>query len=284
MRLETFTRLWPLMRQASRVHLQGWGEPLLNPAFFEMAALARRAGCNVSTTSCGLLIDEQVARRIVDSGIDIVAFSLTGTDAASNASRRGVGFERVREAISTLQAVRRKRVGVHLEIHIAYLMLASGMQAVRALPELMKHLGVHAAVISTLDYLPDSDLAPEAFAPDDTEKRARAATLLEKTAAEARELGLEFDYALPDAGAPGTHCHENISRSLFVSADGFVSPCAYVNLPVDIVDPNRRVFGNVCRQDPLSIWQSEALGRFRDRLAAGNPDRPCRLCPKRFMD
>jgi len=31
MDMETFGRLWPLMRRSGRVHLQGWGEPLLNP-------------------------------------------------------------------------------------------------------------------------------------------------------------------------------------------------------------------------------------------------------------
>ena len=131
MDMEAFGRLWPLMRRAGRVHLQGWGEPLLNPVFFDMAALARNAGCQVSTTTCGLRMDPELALRIVESGIDIVAFSLAGTDTASNASRLGVDFDRVCEAVSTLQAVRRERMGVHLEIHFAYLMLASTMEAVR---------------------------------------------------------------------------------------------------------------------------------------------------------
>lgn len=29
MQAETFARLWPLLRQSRRAHLQGWGEPLL---------------------------------------------------------------------------------------------------------------------------------------------------------------------------------------------------------------------------------------------------------------
>ena len=62
---DTFVPLWPLMRRASRVHLQGWGEPLLNPLFFDMVALARKAGCDVSTTTSGLLMTPELARRIV---------------------------------------------------------------------------------------------------------------------------------------------------------------------------------------------------------------------------
>jgi MoaA/NifB/PqqE/SkfB family radical SAM enzyme len=283
MEQDTYRRLWPVMRRSGRVHLQGWGEPLLHPGFFDMAALARKAGCQVSTTTCGLRMDRSIALRIVESGIDIVAFSLAGTDAASNASRHGVDFGRICEAVSTLQAVRRERMGVHLEIHIAYLMLASRLEAVAGLPALMQRLGVHAAVISTLDYLPAPELQPEAFAPSETDKLAKAAAILSETAAEARRLDLGFHYELPSPAASGTACRENVGRSLFISADGSVSPCVYVNVPMAVPDPRRRVFGNVRETNPLHIWDSVDFRRFREHLACGQPDLPCRSCPKRFM-
>jgi MoaA/NifB/PqqE/SkfB family radical SAM enzyme len=284
MDMNTYGRLWPLMRCSGRVHLQGWGEPLLNPVFFEMTALARKAGCRVSTTTCGLRMDPELALRVVESGIDIVAFSLAGTDTASNAVRHGVDFDRVSEAITTLQSVRRERMGVHLEIHFAYLMLASTMEAVHGLPALMQRLGVHAAVVSTLDYIAESGLEAEAFTPWETDKLERAAAILAETAAEARRLSLGFHYELPSPSACGTSCRENIGRSLYVSADGGVSPCVYLNVPADIRDPRQRVFGNVREQEPLEIWESADFRRFRERLAAGNPDLPCQTCPKRFME
>jgi radical SAM protein with 4Fe4S-binding SPASM domain len=174
-------------------------------------------------------------------------------------------------------------MGVHLEIHIAYLLLASNLEAVRGLPGLMKKLGVHAAVISTLDYLPGQQLAGEAFAPDGTEKLARAAVVLEEAAIRAREWDLGFHYRLPDVVSSGTSCRENIQRSLFVSADGSVSPCVYVNVPMTCQDPNRRIFGNVRSQAPMEIWDSESFRSFRDSLARGNPAPPCRSCPKRVL-
>jgi MoaA/NifB/PqqE/SkfB family radical SAM enzyme len=282
MDMETFTLLWPLMRRAGRVHLQGWGEPLLNPAFFAMAALARKAGCAVSTTTCGLTINEEQAIKLVEAGLDIVAFSLAGTDAASNASRHGVDFDRVCEAVSSLETVRRARRAVHIKIHFAYLMLTSTMEAVRGLPGLMHRLSVDAAVVSTLDYIPSPDLEPEGFAPHEAEKLARAAALLRETEAEARRLGVGLYWALPTQDAPGTSCKEKIDRSLYVGADGSVSPCVFVNLPAAGLDPGRRVFGNVRDQDPLGIWESVEFRRFRERLAGGDADLPCMRCPKRF--
>jgi MoaA/NifB/PqqE/SkfB family radical SAM enzyme len=223
-----------------------------------------------------------VAGKIVDAGLDIVAFSLAGTDSASNASRHGVDFNRVCEAVSLLQTVRRARAAVHLEIHFAYLMLASTMDAVCGLPALMHRLGVHAAVVSTLDYIPSPELEPEGFGHHESEKLTRAAALLGETEIEARRLGVGFHWALPRPEAPGTSCREKIDRSLYVGADGSVSPCVYVNLPAAGVDPRRRVFGNVRERDPLEIWEGAECRRFRDRLAGGDPDFPCMTCPKRF--
>jgi MoaA/NifB/PqqE/SkfB family radical SAM enzyme len=283
MDMGTFERLWPLMRKASRAHLQGWGEPLLHPGFFEMAALARKAGCAVSTTTCGLRMDGEIARKLVDSGLDIVAFSLAGTDTASNAARHGVDFERVCEAIGRLQDVRRAAMAVHLEIHFAYLMLASDMEAVLRLPGLAHRLGVHAAVVSTLDYIAEPGFEVEAFMPHEAEKLARAAAVLAEAELEAKRLGVAFHWSLPRPGASGTGCRENIARSLYVAADGSVAPCVYVNVPVDRPDPKRRVFGNVNATDPLEIWESAAFRRFRGGMASGDADLPCRTCPKRFM-
>ena len=282
MDMATFRRIGPLMRRSSRVHLQGWGEPLLNPAFFDMALAARRAGCQVSTTTCGVPMDPELARRIVASGIDVVAFSLAGTDAASNVSRRGVDFDRVCEAVITLQVARRGRRGAYPRIHLAYLMLASGMDAVAGLPALMQRLGVDAAIISTLDFVTEPALLPEAFTPDEPAKLARAADLLASVETEARRRGLELHWELPRPTASGTSCRESIGRSLFISADGWVSPCVSVNVPTGDRDPMRRVFGNVRDVDPTVIWESAGFRHFRERLDAGDPDLPCRSCPKRL--
>lgn len=282
MRPETLARLWPLLLQTSRVHLQGWGEPLLHPRFLDFAAFARRADCQVSTTTCGLVMHEKLALGLVASGIDIIAFSLTGaTEESNNAARAGVDFAQVRESIRLLDAVRRKKMAVHMEIHLAYLMLASKAREVLLLPELMRDLGAHAAVVSTLDYIVDSEWEGEAFAPDETDKIAEARTLLDTAAAEARKLGRAVYYALPVQKARAT-CLEDPFHSAYADADGLLSPCIYTNLPTTAADPMRRVLGGCRERDPLDIWKSAEAEAFRAALASGAPGEPCKSCPKRF--
>lgn len=294
MEASTFARLWPLMRQCTRVHLQGWGEPFLHPRFMDFAALARRAGCRVSTTTCGLVMHEALAEQLVNSGIDVIAFSLAGTSQATNACRRGVDFERVCEAIRLLQRVRKQKMGVHLEIHLAYLMLASSIEAASALPALMDALDVHAAVVSTLDYISTPELAAEALSPKNLARLAQARAVLETVRDAATAAGRNLHYALPSAtpappsagqnkhGTATVDCRENIARTLYVDAEGALSPCIYLNLPTTDTNPLRRVFGSAQRENPLEIWHGEPFQKFRKALADQNPDPACLQCVKRL--
>jgi len=281
MQPETFAALYPIMKKTTRVHLQGWGEPFLNPWFMDFVELARRAECAVSTTTCGLRMDEALAERLVNSGVDIIAFSLVGTDEESNAARAGVPFSRVEEAVRMLQAARKKHSAVHLEIHLAYLMLASNVEAVRGLPKLMEDWGVHAVVVSTMDYIPSPEMEHEAFAPHEREKIEAARVVLEEVGAAVRASGRDFYASLP-ASEPAPCCRERAHRTLYADASGEISPCVYLNVPMEAEQPRRTVFGQVNETDPIAIWDIPEYQAFRKAVETADPPAACVSCAKRF--
>ena len=281
MQPETFAALFPIMKKTARVHLQGWGEPFLNPWFMDFVELARRAECSVSTTTCGLRMDEELAERIVQSGVDIVAFSLVGTDEESNAARAGVPFSKVEEAVRLLQAARKKHNAVHLEIHLAYLMLASNVEAVRGLSALMEEWGVHAVVVSTMDYIPSPEMEHEAFAPHEREKIEAARVVLEEVGAKVRASGRDFYASLP-APEPAPCCRERAHRTLYADASGEISPCVYLNVPMDAEQPRRTVFGQVNDTDVTAIWDIPEYQSFRKAVETADPPAACVFCAKRF--
>lgn len=278
---QVFANLWPLLRRATRAHLQGWGEPLLHRRFFDFQALAARAGCQTSTTSCGMIMDEALAEKLTASGMDIMAFSLVGCDAESNAARAGVPFERTCRSIKMLRrAIGQSRNKQPLKIHIAYLMLADRMEAAAHLPELMDNLDVEMAVVSTLDYLAVPEHAALAVRPADTEKIAKAREILTLAAAKAEKSGRIIHFALPGQKQAEAGCRENIGRSLYIAANGDISPCVYLNVPGSYPREKRRIFGNILRDDPIAAWKSSAYAAFRTSLLSGRPDPICENCPK----
>lgn len=283
MKAETFAAIWPLMLRSERVHLQGWGEPLLHPRFLDFVRLARKAGCAVSSTSCGLRMDAALADSIVRSGMDILAFSLAGTDEESNAIRCHVPFERVLHAFEVMREAIRMHGGRGPRLHIAYLLLADRMEAVLALPAIMRSLDIPSCVISTLDMPVLPEHARLAFAPHEGEKIERARRLLKRIAAEAERDGRSIRYGLPQPRAQHG-CREDVHESVYVDADGAVSPCIYVNVPDGT--PHRQknpyVFGNVSEENAVSIWEQPAFADFRADVRNDMPPPPCEHCPKRF--
>lgn len=275
---ETMASLWPVLCQSKRAHLQGWGEPLLHPCFFDFAEFAVRAGCQISTTSCGLGMTEKKANAIIQSGMDMIAFSLAGTDAKSNNARSGVDFDVVRKAIDLLQEAK-FQAGQGPQIHFAYLLLADRMEAALKLPDLLEQWNVDVAIISTLDFIAAEEQKPLAILPDETEKIVIARQILEEIKEKATRKGKLIYYSLPTnniEAMPGG-CREQIATCLYVSAAGDLSPCVYLNVP----EQENLIFGNVNKENALQIWQKPGYKQFRQNLCSGNIPEACSQCPKK---
>ena len=288
MRDQVFAALTPLMQLSQRVHLQGWGEPFAHPRFTDYVSLARRAGCNVSTTTCGLVMNEDLARRIVRSGMDIVAFSLVGTDEQSNSARKNVPLAGVHNAVRLLQKARQELRSALPHLHFSYLLLADRLEALFSLPKLMDSWDIAECVVSTLD-MPVLPAHWEwAYRPDEHGKIARARDVLEKVSAKAAAMGRSLRFCLP--GQKTGICREDVDKSCYIDAEGNLSPCIYLNVPFredmfaqkTLLSQKRLVYGNILDTDPVQIWNMLVYQDFRADLAHGVTPHTCLTCPKRF--
>jgi AdoMet-dependent heme synthase len=81
------------------------GEPLYREDIFEIAACARDAGLKTALATNGTLIDDSIALRIRDSGIQRVSISIDGSTAESHDGFRGIpgSFERALRGIRHLR-------------------------------------------------------------------------------------------------------------------------------------------------------------------------------------
>ncbi len=285
---ELLEALAPYFSTARMVHLQGWGEPLLHPAFFEMAGIARKAGCRVSTATNGMLVDRDTASRLVACGIDDMAFSLAGIGARNDEVRRGTSFESVLQAIGRIQSAKRELCSGTPAVNVAYMLLTSDLPSLAQMVPALQGRGIETVIVSTLDFVPSRGLAGERIAPGTREEYLEWKSRFDRVAEAGSRAGLTVRYRLAEPGEKRTSCTENIENALVVAADGMVAPCVFMNIPATgttCLEGNmettceRRSFGSLAEYRLSTIWRSGEYVRFRRSLRKTPPPH-CLGCPK----
>jgi len=275
-----FDRLAPAFARSGLVFLQGWGEPLLHPQFFDLLAAARARARWVGTTSNGMLIDAGMAESLVRAGLDWLGLSLAGGEKTNDRFRQGTSLGQVLRAVEQVEAAKRRLGRDRPYVNIAYLLLRSGREELDGLPALLRGRGINQVVVSTLDYLPAPDWQAETWDWQKEEDRKDLTACLAGLAARGRQAGLDIQYRVFDPR--GRECPEQIQTSLFVSAAGAVSSCVFTNIPIAVAPgqlPCRpKTFGNVMETTLDALWRSADYSQFRRSFADGNPPDYCRNC------
>jgi MoaA/NifB/PqqE/SkfB family radical SAM enzyme len=160
---------------------------------------------------------------------------------------------------------------------------------------LAEKLGADGIVATNLDYVGNSAMDElRAFscgeAPGSPINDINEAEIL------AERLGVNF-VAFPVEKSPAGLCSEDPLNNLYVSEDGEVSPCVYLNLSMGEIPRifcgartviPRLGFGNVNERGLMEIWNGEGYASFRGQVrnikrggAAALPE-PCRTCYKAY--
>lgn len=111
---EAFNFIDDLATLGSPILVLSGGEPLYRPDIFEIAGYARSKGLKVALATNGTLVDEAIARRIVDAGVQRVSISFDGADAKTHDEFRKLpgSFDRAIEGFKHL-----KKLGMSMQIN-----------------------------------------------------------------------------------------------------------------------------------------------------------------------
>jgi MoaA/NifB/PqqE/SkfB family radical SAM enzyme len=174
--LEQLEALAPWLEAAQFVNLNIVGEPLLYPHFDEAVRLAGRGGAEVAFNTNGLLLDERRSRFLVEYGLRSVVISFDGREL--NQRVRGVGWEKLRDRLITLDRVKREMGADEPLIGLAYTLMKSNLRELpQLLEEVLPHADVHAVHVQPLlvfwETLRDENIY-EAQAVDEVVAEARA--------------------------------------------------------------------------------------------------------------
>lgn len=291
--LERFGELLDQMPGLDALHLQGLGEPMLHPRFFDMVSLATARGIRVSTNSNLTLLTPARARRCIASGLASISVSLDGASAAVYESiRRGASFAKVLRNLRRLVDAR-DAAGSALEIRGVMVLMRANLDEVPALVRLLHEHRVHELLVQRLSSDLEDPGLPERYIPirafvHEAELRpadvVRACHAFEEARCTAARLRVALHLPrLPGDAAPaaagratGSRCRWP-SDQLYITAAGELLPCCMV------ATADRATFGNVFEDASGSVrlverWRGEAAQTFRAALASDDPPRVCRSC------
>ncbi|UCF90086.1 MAG: radical SAM protein [Desulfobacterales bacterium] len=292
--METFRKLAPAFARTQLVYLQGWGEPFTHPRFFDMLRFAQKAGCAVGTTTNGTMLPRETIERLVNEGLDIIGFSLVGVDERNDSIRQGTRIKKVLECIEEIQRVRDKYGAAKPKIHIAYILLRSGLADLDRLPAFLANTGAEQTVVSSLSLAVSPAMAAEmVLATGKTEYEELKNRLIEVRDA-AAGLGAEVHFHIITPEREGFHCRENCARAIVVGSEGSLSPCVMKQIPA--LGQNffylggqkqlqqNLVFGHINADSLNRIWHRKEYRRFIRAYLRGEVPGSCRNCLKQFSD
>jgi MoaA/NifB/PqqE/SkfB family radical SAM enzyme len=287
--------------QKPELFLGGYGEPLSHPGILEMIGQAKKLGHRVSLITNGILLTEQVSRRLIELDLDMLWVSLDGASPECYADvRLGDALPTVLENLKGLRTLKYQNFWIsnwsgHPKLGIAFVAMQRNIHDLGEVIRLGARLGAvefsisnvlahNAELLEENLYMRSLDMV--------TGQEIRATMhmpLMDIQPQTLKALG-EVLRDLNQVEFTGSPLNQNVDRcpfvergSLSVRWDGKVSPClpllyTHKHYLGDRQRTSQEYFvGDVHEQGLLQIWNEQGYRTLRKRLQDFDFS-PCTFC------
>ena len=272
-----------------RVVLHGIGEPLLNPAIFDIVAFLKTRVASVLFNSDAIGLTESRATRLVECGLDEYRVSVDAATRATYRTLRGVDrFDRVTANVKRLVTLQAARGRATPRVSLWFTASRANVEELPAFVELAAALGVGEVYVQRLVFN-GLGLAVESNALHGR-LQAREAQLLSDAETRAasrgvamRASGVTTPLASLQGGVDGARPWSGCQRPwtlAYVTANGNVLPCCIS--PWVARDYGALVLGHAGRERFADIWNGERYQQFRADFESDAPPDACRGCGSRW--
>jgi len=286
MSYETFCRLLDQFPAIRELHLQGLGEPLLHPRFFDMVAYAVARGIKVTTNTNLTALSQRRANECVASGLATLFVSIDAAEpAAYEYIRVGGRLSRVLRNLRWIGEAKRRARSDTPEIAMVAVAMRRNLEQLPALVRLAHEHGARSMSVQALahdfteSHLPEKYRPMREFVECETlanDEPARVEHWFDAARAEAEALGMQLRLPSIDrrdaSPAPSELRCDWPWRGSYIAYTGEAMPCCMV------ATPDRINFGSMAGESVVQIWKSDEYQRFRDRLASEHPPEVCEGC------
>jgi radical SAM protein with 4Fe4S-binding SPASM domain len=289
--LDEFFAVIDQLPDLERVVLHGLGEPLLNPALFEMIAALKARNVQTVFNSNAIALAPRLQRRLIESGLDEYRVSFDAATQATYAKIRGVpGFTKAVGNVKALVALQRELGATMPRVSLWFVTMRENAHELADFVRLAVAIGAPEVHIQRLVYF------GEGLAVEEQSLYRRLAAEEQRQLDEATRIAVEAGVSLSASGNespteslrgnpaldrhPWWTCRRPWQLS-YITAEGEVLPCCFV----PFVTNGRwqdQVLGNV-RDQPLSeIWNGERYQAFRRQFLSDTPPSVCAGCGSKW--
>jgi len=224
------------------------GEPYINPDFLDMVKYASDKGIYTITSTNGHFLNEENARKTVESGLDRIIISVDGTTQSVYENYRKEGrLENVLKGASNVVKWKRKLKSKTPHTIFQFLVVKPNEHQIPEIYRLAKAMGIDEVKLKTAqvyDYQNGNPLIPE------NEVYSRY------------QKGADGTYSIKNELL--NHCWK-LWHSCVVTWDGMVVPCCFDK------DAEHRL-GDLKADSFREVWHSESYGQFRKQLLKGRSE------------
>lgn len=231
------------------------GEPYINPQFLDMVSYARSKGLYTITSTNGHFLNEENARKTIESGLDRLIISVDGTTQETYESYRVEGkLETVLQGARNVVKWKRKLNSPTPHLIFQFLVVRPNEHQIPEIFRLAQEIGIDEVSLKTAqvyDFQHGNDLIPT------NPEYARYEPLPDGTWRIRNQLL--------------NHCWR-LWHACVITWDGIVVPCCFDK------DASHRL-GDLKSLPFRQIWQGPAYARFRQQLSRGRDQIDiCRNC------
>lgn len=281
MSMDVFMRMEPYFSKFPNVVLTGIGEPTINPLLPDMVRTVKQAGSLPCVTTNGTLMTEELARRLMENGLDHCTFSIDGgTRETFERIRVGASWDVVLANAKRFNELRKTLPGnlCPRGTMWSFLMMRDNFHE---LPEAVRHaaecgfdaVNTNYIAINLVDYEKDQ-LLHDLNGNPIPELQA----VLDKAEDESKRCGIALTvipYFMPERFFG---CQAEPTRSLFVDWMGNVTPCGLRPVRDDEDAAALSSFGNVETQSLEDILAGDAYRKFRTTWEDHCLPETCKTC------
>jgi radical SAM protein with 4Fe4S-binding SPASM domain len=287
MDFDLFVRLLDQFPDLEEIQLQGLGEPMMHPRFFDMVSYARSRGIKAGTNSNLTLLNARRAELCVTSGLDELHASIDGATAETYEEIRVRShFDRITRNLEGLLDARRRLGSSTPRVRMVAVVMRRNLPELGDLVRLAHRLEIDAVFVQHLCHDFGESSLPAHYAPMRDfvdaqtlmgEDPARIERHFAEERAVAEELGvdLRLPRIRPRLHPPGTPGPQRCNwpwTGAHVSYQGLAMPCCMV------ATPDRIHLGNMAERGADAVWNGPEYQEFRAALSSDSPPEVCRSC------